>query len=46
MSPTGTPSLLNQPAVDFRLADLGGQTHTLSDYRGRWLLLDFHRHLG
>lgn len=46
MSQTGHSSLLGRPAVDFRLEDLGGRTHALSDYRGRWLLLDFHRHLG
>jgi len=37
---------LNTKAVDFALADTHGDTHTLSDHRGRWLLLVFHRHLG
>lgn len=34
------------PAVSFALPDSRGQTHTLSDYHGHWLLLVFHRHLG
>ena len=37
---------LNTKAVAFTLADTRGETHTLSDHVGRWLLLVFHRHLG
>jgi peroxiredoxin len=33
-------------AVDFELRDAEGRFHRLADYRGRWLLLVFHRHLG
>jgi peroxiredoxin len=32
--------------VDFDLVDTSGVHHRLADYRGRWLLLLFHRHLG
>lgn len=38
--------LTNQLAPDFSLPAIDGQRHVLSDYRGRWLLLVFHRHLG
>jgi peroxiredoxin len=33
-------------AIDFELVDANGARHTLAQYRGRWLLLVFHRHLG
>jgi peroxiredoxin len=33
-------------AVPFDLLDTRGARHTLADYRGRWLLLVLHRHLG
>jgi peroxiredoxin len=33
-------------AVPFELSDASGKVRTLDDYRGRWLLLVFHRHLG
>ena len=33
-------------AVEFQLVDTHGDTHTLDRYRGGWLLLVFHRHLG
>jgi len=36
----GSP-LLNRPAPDFTLSDLDGQPVSLSDYRGRPLLLNF-----
>lgn len=36
----------NQRAAEFSLQDLEGKRHHLSDYRGKWLLLMFHRHLG
>ncbi|MBA4380221.1 MAG: hypothetical protein C0393_06035 [Anaerolinea sp.] len=32
---------LNQPAPDFSLPDLSGQTHRLSDHRGRIVILNF-----
>lgn len=36
----------NQRAADFSLLDIEGGSHHLSDYRGQWFLLMFHRHLG
>ncbi|MBT8492863.1 MAG: peroxiredoxin family protein [Deltaproteobacteria bacterium] len=33
-------------ALDFDLVALDGTRHRLADYRGTWLLLVFHRHLG
>ena len=33
-------------AVEFALEDTGGAVHRLAQYRGRWLLMVFHRHLG
>ena len=38
-------SRVGQPAVPFDLPDTGGRRHRLEDYRGRQLLLVFHRHL-
>ncbi|MGE3177462.1 MAG: redoxin domain-containing protein [Vicinamibacterales bacterium] len=35
-----------QPAAEFSLRDSDGRPHRLEDYRGHWLLLVFHRHLG
>jgi peroxiredoxin len=35
-----------KPAAPFTLSDVRGRPHHLGDYRGRWLLLVFHRHLG
>ncbi|HSM72796.1 MAG TPA: redoxin domain-containing protein [Anaerolineales bacterium] len=32
---------LNQPAPDFELPDLQGRSHTLSEYRGRIVILNF-----
>ena len=32
---------LDQPAPDFELPDLGGKVHTLSEYRGRIVILNF-----
>lgn len=34
---------LNQPAPDFELPDMHGETARLSDYRGRIVLLVFNR---
>lgn len=38
--------LIGKPALPFQLKDSCGREHQLSDYRGHWLLLVFHRHLG
>jgi len=38
--------LTGKPAIPFVLQDSRGESHCLADYRGRWLLLVFHRHLG
>jgi peroxiredoxin len=38
--------MTGKPAIDFHLADLAGRPHALTDFRGHWLLLVFHRHLG
>ena len=38
--------LTGKPAVPFVLSDSTGRAHRLEDYRGHWLLLGFHRHLG
>jgi peroxiredoxin len=32
---------LNHPAPDFELPDLGGKVHTLNEYRGRIVILNF-----
>jgi peroxiredoxin len=37
---------VGKPAVPFELDEVLGQPHRLEDYRGHWLLLVFHRHLG
>jgi peroxiredoxin Q/BCP len=36
---------VGREAPPFELEDTAGRTHRLADYRGRWLLLVFHRHL-
>lgn len=38
--------LVGQPAVPFALPDAEGRIRRLEDYRGGWLLIVFHRHLG
>jgi len=38
--------LTGRPAIPFSLRDANAHLHRLADYRGRWLLLVFHRHLG
>ncbi len=40
------PNREGSPAVEFELQDTQGNTHTLAEFSGRWLLLVFHRHLG
>jgi hypothetical protein len=39
-------NLVGQPAFPFDLLDAEGKSHRLGDYRGSWLLMVFHRHLG
>jgi len=39
-------NLTGKPALPFTLRDSEGLTHRLEDYRGDWLLMVFHRHLG
>jgi peroxiredoxin Q/BCP len=34
--------VVGQKAPDFKLPDQNGQTHQLSDYQGRWVLLYFY----
>jgi len=38
--------LTGMPAVPFVLRDSEGRIHRLETYRGNWLLMVFHRHLG
>ena len=38
-------STVGSPAAAFTLEDTAGAVHRLEQYRGRWLLLVFHRHL-
>ena len=37
-----SPSLLNKKAPDFSLQDQAGETHRLSDYLGKWVVLYFY----
>ena len=39
-------SHVGSPAVAFALEDTVGTVHRLEQFRGRWLLMVFHRHLG
>jgi len=39
-------SQVGSPAVAFTLADTAGTVHRVEQFRGRWLLMVFHRHLG
>jgi len=39
-------SQVGLPAVAFALEDTAGAVHRLEQFRGRWLLMVFHRHLG
>lgn len=39
-------SMTGRRALPFALADAAGTVHRLEEYRGGWLLLVFHRHLG
>jgi peroxiredoxin len=38
--------LTGKSAAPFELRDTNGRIHRLEDYRGSWLLMVFHRHLG
>lgn len=38
--------LTGKPAVPFALRDGTGRIHRPETYRGSWLLMVFHRHLG
>lgn len=38
--------LTGKPALSFNLPDSTGVMHQLADFRGNWLLMVFHRHLG
>ncbi len=38
--------LTGKPAKPFSIRDCNGILHTLEEYRGCWLLMVFHRHLG
>ncbi len=39
-------SRVGKPAAPFALSDSNGQVRRDTDYRGNWLLMVFHRHLG
>jgi len=39
-------NLEGKPAIFFSLYDVNGHTIRLDTYRGSWLLMVFHRHLG
>jgi len=36
------PVTVGEPPPDFRLPDQHGKTHSLADYRGRWLVIYFY----
>ena len=38
--------LTGEKAVHFKLQDEDGKTRSLDDYKGKWLLMVFHRHHG
>lgn len=42
----GEQNSTGSAAVPFELRDAHGGVHRLEHYRGEWLLLMFHRHLG
>ena len=39
-------SFAGKKALPFELKSHDGETFRLDDFRGRWLLMVFHRHLG
>ncbi len=38
--------LKGKPAIPFKRLDSNGHTILLDSYKGHWLLMVFHRHLG
>ena len=38
--------LTGKPAKNFSIKDSDGTLHTQEEYKGSWLLMVFHRHLG
>ncbi len=38
--------LKGKPAISFNRCDINGQTVFLDNYKGNWLLMVFHCHLG
>jgi peroxiredoxin len=38
--------LTGKPAKPFSIHDCNGNLHSQEEYKGSWLLLVFHRHLG
>lgn len=38
--------LTNQTALPFSLSGSDGRNYRLDDFKGHWLLMVFHRHLG
>ena len=42
MNRNNQPIEAEQPAPDFKLEDAGGTVHSLSDYRGKWVVLYFY----
>ena len=40
-APAATAAATTERTIDFTLQDLDGKTHTLSDYRGKWVVVNF-----
>lgn len=40
-APSGEPAAVGQPAPDFTVTDVDGNVHSLKDYRGKILVVDF-----
>jgi hypothetical protein len=38
--------LTGKTAIPFNIRDSEGHSHNLESYKGNWLLMIFHRHLG
>ena len=43
-SPTGAQALVGQPAPAFTATDSSGQSHSLSAYKGKWVVLEWTNH--
>ena len=39
-------NLTGKAAINFSIMDSNGTRHTQKEYKGIWLLMVFHRHLG